>query len=193
MEIVHKSFEMTKFLKRYCCCTLVVLILIFMVYYRFYGRFQIDRIVVSSDEFIAVAYVLEDDVENNRRVTNEKQLLNLTDFQYKLQPSDDLCRNTPENLLGLSGIVFCFLCICFCNFCSVAAILVVTSYVGHDDLRSAHRTAISNTTLLNLGVVRVFLLADIPKREKFITQAAIESEYQHFNDIVQGVLIGNRI
>lgn len=70
----------------------------------------------------------------------------------------------------------------------IAAILVVTSYVGHDDLRSAHRTAISNTTLHNLGVERVFLLAEIPEKEKFITQKAIESEHQHFNDIVQGNL-----
>lgn len=54
-------------------------------------------------------------------------------------------------------------------------------------MRSAHRTAISNTVLRKLNVVRVFLLAEIPEKEKFITQEAVESEHRHFNDIVQGV------
>lgn len=71
-----------------------------MVYYRYFGRFQVDQIVVSSDEFIAVAYVLEEDDENNRRLINEQQLLNLTNFQHKLQPTDDICTHT-DDLLGL--------------------------------------------------------------------------------------------
>lgn len=71
-----------------------------MVYYRYFGRFQVDQIVVSSDEFIAVAYVLEEDDENNRRLNNEQQLLNLTNFQYKLQPTDDICMHS-DDLLGL--------------------------------------------------------------------------------------------
>lgn len=80
---------------------MVILILIFMVYYRYFGRFQVDQIVVSSDEFVAVAYVLEEDDENNRRLNNEQQLLNLTNFQYKLQPNDDICTHS-DDLLGLS-------------------------------------------------------------------------------------------
>lgn len=71
-----------------------------MVYYRFFGRFQIDQIVVSSDEFIAVAYVVEEGDENNRRLIDEHQLLNLTNFRYKLQPNDDVCKNT-DDLLGM--------------------------------------------------------------------------------------------
>lgn len=62
----------------------------------------------------------------------------------------------------------------------------MTSYVGHDEVRSAHRTAIANNVLRKLNVLRVFLLAEIPSKEKFITQKAIESEQAHFNDIVQG-------
>lgn len=158
-----------------------------MVYYRFYGRFQIDRIIVSSDEFIQVAYVLEEDEENNRHLHNEHHLLNLTNFQYKLQPTDELCRNNAQDLLGLIDN-HCHHSHMFNLTRSSAAILVVTSYVGHDELRSAHRTAISNSTLHNLGVVRVFLLADIPEHEKFITQESIENEQQHFNDIVQGMV-----
>lgn len=68
------------------------------------------------------------------------------------------------------------------------AILLVTSYVGHDQVRSAHRAAISGNDLDKLNIVRVFLLADIPLKEKFITQKAIQNENDHFNDIVQGAL-----
>lgn len=74
-----------------------------MVYYRFFGRFQVDQIVVSSDEFIAVAYILEEDEENNRHSNNnDQQLLNLTNFRYKLQPTNDICPNSAEDLLGLT-------------------------------------------------------------------------------------------
>lgn len=66
------------------------------------------------------------------------------------------------------------------------AVLIVTSYVGHDDVRSAHRVAISKAELAKANIVRVFLLAEIPKKEQFIKQEAIANEHQHFNDIVQG-------
>lgn len=66
------------------------------------------------------------------------------------------------------------------------AILLVTSYVGHDEVRAAHRSAISAETLRNLKVARIFLLAAIPKKEKFISQNAIANENKHFNDILQG-------
>lgn len=68
------------------------------------------------------------------------------------------------------------------------AIIVITSYVGHDQVRSAHRAAINGDDLQKLNIVRVFLLATIPSTEKFITQNAIQNEHEHFNDIVQGEL-----
>lgn len=69
-----------------------------------------------------------------------------------------------------------------------SAILLVTSYVGHDEVRAAHRAAISAATLRELNIFRVFLLAKVPSTEKYITQNAIESENRHFDDIVQGNL-----
>lgn len=81
------------------------------------------------------------------------------------------------NESGLNLCIFSFFLI---------AILIVTSYVGHDDLRSAHRMAISKAELAKVNIVRVFLLAEIPNKEKFIKQEAIENEHHHFNDIVQG-------
>lgn len=71
-----------------------------MVYYRYFGRFQLDNIIVSSDEFIAVAYVLEEDDENSKHPINEHQLLNLTNFSYKLQPADDVCDTNGRDILG---------------------------------------------------------------------------------------------
>lgn len=97
---------MTKFYNRYLCCSVVVVILILMVYYRFYGRFHVDRIVVSSDEFIAVAYVLEDDDDNRRHLKDDQHLLNLTNFQYTLQPSDDICKEHSPDLLGSISSTF---------------------------------------------------------------------------------------
>lgn len=93
---------MTRFCKRYICGAIILIILIFIVYYRFFGRFHIDRIIVSSDEFIAIAYAVEEDDEINRQANNNQNLLNLTDFHYKLQPSDDVCDsfNAGESLLG---------------------------------------------------------------------------------------------
>lgn len=73
----------------------------------------------------------------------------------------------------------------FFRFFSIA-LLIVTSYVGHDDVRSAHRMAISKAELAKVNIQRVFLLAGIPEKEKFIKQEAIENEHHHFNDIVQG-------
>lgn len=75
-----------------------------MVYYRYFGRFQFDNIIVSSDEFIAVAYVLEEDDENSRHSINEQQLLNLTNFHYKLQPPEDVCETNGQDILGTVNI-----------------------------------------------------------------------------------------
>lgn len=61
--------------------------------------------------------------------------------------------------------------------------------MGHDDVRSAHRTGVSNVDLQRLKIIRVFLLAEIPFHEKYITQESVENEHMHFNDIVQGNFI----
>lgn len=68
----------------------------------------------------------------------------------------------------------------------IVAILIVTSYVGHDELRAAHRQAISQLKLAEMGMQRVFLLASIPEKEHFITQSQIINEQQRFGDLLQG-------
>lgn len=69
----------------------------------------------------------------------------------------------------------------------LAAILLVTSYVGHSNLRSDHRKVLSGTILRRLNLMRVFLLAKIPDYVNSIEQESIEEEHRKFNDILQGV------
>ncbi|XP_016948467.1 beta-1,3-galactosyltransferase 5 [Drosophila biarmipes] len=90
-------------------------------------------------------------------------LLNLTDFQYLL--ASNVCRTAERELL---------------------AVLIVTSYAGHDALRSAHRQAIPQSKLAEMGLQRVFLLAALPARERFISQEQLASEQRRFGDLVQG-------
>lgn len=72
-----------------------------------------------------------------------------------------------------------------CQFRSVG-VMIVTSYVGHDEVRSAHRQTLTQQKLRSMGLVRVFLLADIPSTERFIEQKSIYDESDRFEDIVQG-------
>ncbi|KMZ07444.1 beta-1,3-galactosyltransferase brn isoform X1 [Drosophila simulans] len=93
-------------------------------------------------------------------------LLNLTDFQYLL--ASNVCRKAKRELL---------------------AVLIVTSYAGHDALRSAHRQAIPQSKLEEMGLRRVFLLAALPSRELFISQDQLASEQKRFGDLLQGNFI----
>lgn len=173
---------MTKIVKRYCLCAIFIVALVLIVYYNIFGRDQYE-LINYQDEFVAVAYV--DDYDDQKRDVTE-HLVNLTDFRYMLEPN--LCNKPEKNeqFLGekppprlntdQSIEIWQF----------VSAILLVTSYVGHDEVRAAHRAAISSATLRELNIFRVFLLAKVPPTEKYITQKAIESENRHFGDIVQG-------
>ncbi|KAJ8713986.1 hypothetical protein PYW08_007606 [Mythimna loreyi] len=65
-------------------------------------------------------------------------------------------------------------------------VIIVTSYVGHVKLRSAHRKAYPAEELRKINATRVFLIAQIPDQEKGITQSAINDESETFGDILQG-------
>lgn len=65
-------------------------------------------------------------------------------------------------------------------------ILIITSYAGHDELRSAHRQAMPATKLAAFGLRRIFLLATLPPTERYITQAALQAEHSRFGDLLQG-------
>ncbi|XP_022906272.2 beta-1,3-galactosyltransferase 5 [Onthophagus taurus] len=64
-------------------------------------------------------------------------------------------------------------------------VIIVTSYFGNVEVRSAMRRAFSGEELKELGLRRVFLLGET-KSDKFLTQEALENEAERFGDIVQG-------
>ncbi|XP_060663085.1 beta-1,3-galactosyltransferase brn [Drosophila nasuta] len=103
--------------------------------------------------------------DENRVITPSAPgaLLNLSNFEYLL--ASDVCRRAERELL---------------------AVLIVTSYAGHDALRAAHRQAIPQSKLAEMGLQRVFLLAALPPREKFVTQPQLASEQTRFGDLLQG-------
>lgn len=68
---------------------------------------------------------------------------------------------------------------------NILAVILVTSYFGNVEARSAMRRAFSAEDLNNLGIKRVFLLGEAPK-DIYTKQNAIENESRRFNDILQG-------
>lgn len=179
---------MSPIVKRYCVCGFLFTGIILYILYTQYGERELSY-AVHSGKFIEIGFTSRDDDENEG-VAVDKVLVNLTNFEFKITPS--ACQNgSREEVLGsfkkitkLTVSLFIIRC-----FCDCAAIIIVTTYIGHDEVRSAHRSAISQSILKELGLFRVFLLAEIPAHEKFITQQAIQDESKHFNDIVQGEFI----
>lgn len=71
------------------------------------------------------------------------------------------------------------------NNSNILAVILVTSYFGNVETRSAMRRSFSNKRLEAMGFRRVFLLGQA-KKDKYTSQEAVESEAKRFGDIVQG-------
>ncbi|XP_037952522.1 beta-1,3-galactosyltransferase 5-like [Teleopsis dalmanni] len=96
---------------------------------------------------------------------NINQLLNITSFKYLLKTEQ--CQNYEyeKPLLG---------------------ILIVTSLVKHNKLRMAHRNALPQCKLAELGFQRIFLLGDIPPNEIPVSTSVLQHEQNRFGDLLQG-------
>lgn len=68
---------------------------------------------------------------------------------------------------------------------NINTVIIVTSYFGNVETRSAMRRAFSNKKLREFGIKRVFLLGLAPD-DKYTTQNAIIDENRRFGDLVQG-------
>lgn len=103
---------------------------------------------------------------NEANIWEEKKLLNLTNFRYVIK----------NNVCGESFRK------------NILAVLIVTSYAGDPETRSAIRKAFPSKVLSKFGVRRVFLLALIDENRNFnkVSQAAIDDENRKFRDIIQG-------
>ncbi|XP_052869458.1 beta-1,3-galactosyltransferase 5 [Anopheles cruzii] len=119
----------------------------------------------ENDQFLSQTHRQLNAVDPRERPIDLSRLSNFTGFEYRI--ANDICKenNSFSDLLG---------------------VILVTSYVGHDDLRSAHRQAISQQKLLSMGLLRIFSLAIIPLSERFIRQPAIEAEQRLHGDLIQG-------
>lgn len=68
--------------------------------------------------------------------------------------------------------------------------MIVVSAAAHEELRAAHRQAITQKRLAELGIQRVFLLAAVQnKLNNSITQEQLFREHAQFGDLVQGNFI----
>uniref|UniRef100_A0A182T2Y9 Hexosyltransferase n=1 Tax=Anopheles maculatus TaxID=74869 RepID=A0A182T2Y9_9DIPT len=99
------------------------------------------------------------------RVVDPFRLANLTGFEYVI----------PNNICKENN-----------SFSELLGVILVTSYVGHDEVRSAHRQAISQQKLLSMGMLRIFSLGVIPPTERLIQQVAIAAEQRLHGDLIQG-------
>lgn len=106
-------------------------------------------------------------IEGESHEVNQNDIFNLKSFRYRITPSRE-CKSFQNEKL---------------------AVMVVMSYVEHDDLRASHRQALSEESLNALGIARYFLLADIPPTERYISQSQIDDESARFGDILQGGFI----
>ncbi|CAG9822550.1 unnamed protein product [Phaedon cochleariae] len=92
-------------------------------------------------------------------------LFNIPDFYFLLN-NEDTCKNDTI----------------------IQALIIVTSYFGNVETRSAMRRAFSQEDLKQLNLRRIFLLGKAPT-DKYTTQKAIENESLRFKDIIQGNFI----
>lgn len=86
---------MSRLFKRYFFCSVVLILIAFVVLYFLCGR--------GSDEFISVSYVLDEDdnISTSKQIDwKENELLNLTNFRYTIQPKDTICDASSKELFG---------------------------------------------------------------------------------------------
>lgn len=71
------------------------------------------------------------------------------------------------------------------NNSNILTLIMVTSYFGNIETRSAMRRSHSREELKEIGIRRVFLLGESPN-DKYTSQKAVEDESKRFGDIIQG-------
>ncbi|XP_055546432.1 beta-1,3-galactosyltransferase 5 [Wyeomyia smithii] len=158
---------------------LAFLVALFILYLVYRYSFQVDSegnylflkpLDTTGSGFLTLLQS-EDKLEDASQIDQEKQradphrLVNMTDFRFLI--SNDICKENG-------------------SFSELLGVILVTSYVGHDALRAAHRQAISQQKLISMGLLRIFSLGSVPPTEKFIHQKALQHEQRLFGDIIQG-------
>ncbi|XP_037949371.1 N-acetyllactosaminide beta-1,3-N-acetylglucosaminyltransferase 2-like isoform X1 [Teleopsis dalmanni] len=122
-------------------------------------------IFIGCIGFFSISHFQLDDNNNSKLVSDYhvSSLLNLTNFKYLLKTEQ--CRKYKRPLLG---------------------IFVVISPVQHHEIRMAHRYALPQCRLGELGFQRIFLIGDIPPTQESINQPMLVHEQSRFGDLLQG-------
>lgn len=71
------------------------------------------------------------------------------------------------------------------NNSNILTLIMVTSYFGNVETRSAMRRSFSREDLKQMNIRRIFLLGESPD-DKYTTQKSVEDESRRFGDIIQG-------
>lgn len=74
------------------------------------------------------------------------------------------------------------------NNTKINALIIVTSYFGNVETRSAMRRAFSEEDLKQINLKRVFLLGVAPS-DQYTRQVSVQNENKRFGDIIQGNFI----
>lgn len=170
---------------RYLKRRTVVILLTFITVIILIRYFILQSQVQSRKRHISNGFALE---INEHVKLNPKQLVDLNNFHYILKPNLDYYEAKTRFLGNYFYFEYksSYYFIKFNLNQLISALIIIHSYVSNDHVRAAHRGAISSKELLAYGFKRVFLLGDIPKKERYITQTAIQNEANRFSDILQG-------
>lgn len=154
---------------RFLAFSLALLILYLVYRYSFQvdsdGNYVFLKPLDATGNGAGFLTLLQQSDETSEKDPNPSRLVNLTDFRFRIR--NDICKENG-------------------SYSDLLGVILVTSYVGNDAIRSAHRQAISQQRLISMGLLRIFSLASIPDSERFISQKAIEHEQQLFGDLIQG-------
>lgn len=88
---------MSPIFRRYCVCALLFIGIVLYILYTQFGERELGH-VGYSDRFIEIGFTSRDDDENEG-VNDDRTLVNLTNFEFKITPS--ACKDeSEEEVLG---------------------------------------------------------------------------------------------
>lgn len=94
---IYFCVNMSPIFKRYCVCSLLFIGIILYILYTQSGESELGH-VGYSDKFIEIGFTSRDEDENEG-VVDDRTLVNLTNFEFKITPS--ACRDgSKEEILG---------------------------------------------------------------------------------------------
>lgn len=118
-------------------------------------------------------------------IRNKQDMLTVNEIDEKLEYDPTSTRQITYKIFDLN-FHFVLNNIKMCeNNSNILTLIMVTSYFGNIETRSAMRRSFSREDLKRINTRRVFLLGESPD-DKYTTQQSVENESKRFGDIIQG-------